>query len=60
LQLSQLTFYIKEVRQHYFHTTLGINSIFLVVLGEEPRKHDGHAIRPLGVRERDEKETKVV
>ncbi|RCH87127.1 hypothetical protein CU097_010903, partial [Rhizopus azygosporus] len=31
-----------------------------VVLGEKPRVSDGHAIRPMGVRERDEKDSKLI
>ncbi|KAI9272580.1 hypothetical protein BY458DRAFT_160868 [Sporodiniella umbellata] len=31
-----------------------------VILGEEPRVPDGHAIRPMGVKERDEENTKTI
>ena len=35
-------------------------SLCTVVLGEKPRVSDGHAIRPMGVRERDEKDSKLI
>ncbi|EIE83635.1 hypothetical protein RO3G_08340 [Rhizopus delemar RA 99-880] len=31
-----------------------------VVLGEQPRVADGHAVRPMGVRERDEKDNRLL
>ncbi|CAO0794518.1 unnamed protein product [Mucor circinelloides] len=31
-----------------------------VVLGEQPRVSDGSAIRPMGVKERDEKENRII
>ncbi|KAI9358169.1 hypothetical protein BD770DRAFT_388010 [Pilaira anomala] len=31
-----------------------------VVLGEQPRVSDGAPVRPMGVRERDERENKIV
>lgn len=33
---------------------------FLAVLGEKPRVSDGSAVRPMGVKERDEKDNKII
>lgn len=32
----------------------------IVVLGEKPRGYDGTAVRPMGVKERDERNNKII
>jgi hypothetical protein len=34
--------------------------LIVAVLGEKPRVSDGSAIRPMGVKERDEKDNKII
>jgi hypothetical protein len=41
-------------------STFILTFYYKAVLGEQPRVSDGSAIRPMGVKERDEKENKII